>query len=68
MATKLSLTIPTAIDVQSVDVEFEVRDKSTNELVGRVKISRGDIDWYRKSARNVTGTATWRQFQDWMEA
>ena len=63
MATKVTLKIPQTIDIGKVDVEFEVRDGKN--LLGRMKISTGGIDWWPNNARRRR-TSTWRQFADWM--
>jgi len=58
-AHKVSLTIPHTIDIGNVDVEFEVRDGKN--LMGKVKISKGGIDWWPANARRKR-SATWEQF------
>jgi hypothetical protein len=64
IATKITLTVP-PIDVVNVDHVFEVRQGTA--LVGRLKVSRGGLDWYRANARRRTGRATWQQLKKWME-
>jgi hypothetical protein len=60
-AKKVSLKVPSAIEVGNVDVEFEVRD-GTN-LMGTVAISRGGIDWRPKGKHRANSVSvTWTQF------
>jgi hypothetical protein len=66
MATKkITLTVP-PINVVNIDHVFEVREGGA--LVGRLKISKGGLDWYRANAQRWTGRATWGQLRDWMES
>jgi len=58
-ATQINLRVPTPIPVGSVDIEFEVR--KDNVLQGRVKISRGGIDW-RKAHAQTSKSLNWDQF------
>ena len=62
--TKIKLTIAHPIEVRNVDVEMEVRHGQ--ELLGKVLISRGGLDWYPSNARKAR-KKTWRQLADWME-
>ena len=64
MAHSIQMKLP-AQTVKNSDVEFEVR--SAGELLGRVKISKGGLDWYKKNAKTRTGRATWSQFKAYME-
>ena len=64
-ATKISLRVPTPIEVGNVDIEFEVRNGAA--LVGTVKISRGGIDW-RASGKRRDATVTWKQFSEIMSS
>jgi hypothetical protein len=59
----VKLKVAHAVDVGNVDVEFEVR--KGNGLLGRVKVSKGGIDWIPSNARNAR-KATWQEFADWM--
>lgn len=65
MAHSISVALP-AQTVKNKDVEFEVR--KDGEILGRVKISKGGIDWYAKNAKQRTGRATWTQFKTYMES
>jgi hypothetical protein len=53
------MKIAHAMDVGNVDVEFEIR-KGTR-LMGRVKLSKGSIDWTPANARK-SRKATWTEF------
>jgi hypothetical protein len=59
----VSMKIAHAMDVGNVDVEFEIR-KGTR-LMGRVKLSKGSIDWTPANARK-SRKATWTEFAAWM--
>jgi hypothetical protein len=64
MATHdVTMNLSHPITVMNVDVEFEVR--ADGELMGKVQISRGGIDWmpFKSHPRE----ATWEQFAAWME-
>jgi hypothetical protein len=64
-AKKVSLKVPSAIEVGNVDVEFEVRDGAN--LMGTVAISRGGIDWRPKGKHRANSVSvTWTQFADLM--
>ncbi len=65
MAHNILMKLPPQ-PVGNSDVEFEVR--SAGELLGRVRISKGGVDWYRKNAKQCTGSATWAQFKAFMES
>jgi hypothetical protein len=62
---KISLVIPRAIDVQNTDIELEVT--SDGAMLGRLKISKGTIDWL--PARNTVNyrEMTWERFAEVME-
>jgi hypothetical protein len=61
MAPKnISMKVGQPIEVGKIDVVFEVR--SGPDLLGRMKISKGGIDWYPRKTRK----ATWEQFDAWM--
>lgn len=64
MAKKITLTIP-PINVVNTDHVFEVREGDA--LIGRLKISKGGFDWYKKNAQKVSGSANWEQLKAWME-
>jgi hypothetical protein len=64
MAThEVTMNLSQPITVKNVDVEFEVR--SDGELMGKVQISRGGIDWM--PFKSHPRAATWEQFAAWME-
>ena len=65
MATKITLNVP-PINVVNADSVLEVRKEGV--LLGRLKISRGGLDWYKANAKVRTGRATWTQLKDWMES
>lgn len=58
------LTIPHGITVMNTDIEVVVREDG--EVLGRVRISRGSIDWIPRLGRNAK-TMGWRKFGDLME-
>jgi hypothetical protein len=62
-AHDVTMNLSHPITVKNVDVEFEIR--SDGELMGKVQISKGGIDWtpFKSHAR----AATWEQFAAWME-
>ncbi len=64
MAHDIQMKVPPRT-LGNSDVEFEVR--SGGELLGRLKVSKGGLDWYRKNAKTVTSTARWSQLRNWME-
>ena len=59
----VTMNLSHPITVMNVDVEFEVR--SDGELMGKVQISRGGIDWM--PFKSHPRTASWEQFAAWME-
>lgn len=63
-AKKISMKVEHPIAVGNVDVVFEVRDGA--DLLGRMKISKGGIDWYPKNAQSPR-KSTWVQFDAWMK-
>ena len=64
MAKKITLTLP-PINVVNTDHVFEIREGDV--LQGRLKISKGGLDWYKKNARKASGRASWAQLKEWME-
>jgi hypothetical protein len=64
MAMKVILSVP-PIPVTTTDVEFEIW-QGTKKL-GRVKISKGGIDWYKPGAQRLTRRLTWAEFATTME-
>jgi hypothetical protein len=61
---EISLKILQGITVLNTDIEVAVR--SDGELLGRIRISRGSIDWIpaqKRSARRLS----WTRFADLME-
>ncbi len=65
MATHdISLKIPHGITVVNTDIEVTVREDG--EVLGRVRISRGSIDWIPRLGRRAK-TMRWRKFGDVME-
>lgn len=65
MATHdISLKIPHGITVVNTDIEVTVREDG--EVLGRVRISRGSIDWVPRSGKRAK-TMRWRKFADVME-
>lgn len=63
MAHSVDLSINHPIPIGNVDVTFEVRQG--RQLMGRVTISKGGIDWTPSHGRQAI-TATWTEFADWM--
>jgi len=59
----VTMNLSHPITVRNVDVEFEVR--ADGELMGKVQISRGGIDWM--PFKSHPRAATWEQFAAWME-
>ena len=60
----ISLKILHSLEVVNTDIEVEVREDG--ELLGRIRISRGSIDWIpaqKRSARRLS----WRKFAEVME-
>jgi hypothetical protein len=62
-AHDVTMNLSHPITVKNVDVEFEVR--SDGELMGKVQISKGGIDWTPFTSH--PRTSTWEQFASWME-
>jgi hypothetical protein len=62
-AHDVTMNLSHPITVKNVDVEFEVR--SDGELMGKVQISKGGIDW--TPFKSHPRTASWEQFAAWME-
>jgi hypothetical protein len=61
---EISLNIPHGITVVNTDIEVVVREDG--EVLGRVRISRGSIDWIPGRGRRAK-TMGWRRFGDVME-
>jgi hypothetical protein len=61
---EITLSIPHGITVVNTDIEVVVRENG--EVLGRVRISRGSIDWIPRLSRR-TKTLGWRRFGDVME-
>jgi hypothetical protein len=65
MAThEIILNIPHGITVMNTDIEVVVREDG--EVLGRVRISRGSIDWIPRLGRRAK-TLRWSKFGDVME-
>jgi hypothetical protein len=64
MANKVTLSVP-AMPVQNNDVTFEVQIDGVG--AGKLKISKGGVDWYKKGAQNPTRKLTWKRFRTLME-
>ena len=62
-AKKISLKIEHPIEVGNVDVVFEVREGNT--LLGKLKLSKGGLDWLPNNARRAR-KATWNELDVWM--
>jgi hypothetical protein len=62
---EVGLSIPNEILIGNIDVEFRI--KADGELLGRLRISRGTIDFlpYRKHRRYQL---RWQRFAELMEA
>jgi hypothetical protein len=61
----VTLQLEQRIPVQNVDAVFEVREDG--ELLGKLKISKGTIDWMPAHAK-ITRKRRWRTFAAWMES
>jgi len=62
---EISLKILHGIEIVNTDIEVSVREDG--DLLGRIRISRGSIDWIpaqKRSARRLR----WTKFADLMEA
>ena len=59
---RIDLTLPD-VDVTGVDVRLVIY--SDNERLGRLRISKGTIDWYPKHSKNVR-RYTWERFAELM--
>ena len=55
-----------AIWLSKVDTEVIVR--SDGVIRGRLRISRGTIDWYPRLSKNKRHSLSWERFADLMEA
>jgi len=66
MATHdISLNVPHGITVVNKDIEVHVREDG--EILGRIHISKGSIDWIPANAKQVR-RLSWARFADLMEA
>lgn len=63
--TRINMLIEHPIDVGNVDVVFNVRRGQA--LLGRLKLSKGGLDWYPRGARTPR-KASWQQFHAWMNS
>jgi hypothetical protein len=61
----VTLSVAHPIGIGNVDVVFEVR--RANQLLGRVKISKGGIDWVPAHKRQGI-PVDWKEFSEWMES
>jgi hypothetical protein len=61
---QITLKIPHGITVANTDIEVFVREDG--EILGRVRISRGSIDWMPRMGRRAK-TMRWRRFAETME-
>lgn len=65
MAThEISLNVPHGISVVNKDIEVHVREDG--EVLGRIHISKGSIDWIPASAKQVR-RLSWERFAALME-
>lgn len=65
MAThEITLKIPRGIEISNTDIEVFVREDG--EILGRVRISRGSIDWIPRMGRR-SKTMRWKKFAETME-
>jgi hypothetical protein len=60
----ITLKIQHGITLSNTDVEVVVREDG--EILGRVRISRGSIDWLPRMGRR-SKTMRWRRFAETME-
>jgi hypothetical protein len=64
MAHEISLNIPHGITIVNTDIELEVREDG--DLLGRMRISKGTLDWI--PAHKQRGhRLRWRRFAELME-
>jgi len=61
----LKLRVTRAMEVVNADAEIEVRG-SDDELMGRLLISRGSVDWVGAN-KQLRHRMTWRKFAQVME-
>ena len=61
----LKLRVTRAMEVVNADAEIEVRT-TDNELLGRLLVSRGSIDWVGAN-KQLRHRMTWRKFAKVME-
>ena len=63
-AHDVTMNLSHPITVKNVDVEFEVR--SDGELMGKVQISKGGIDWtpFKSHPRKRPGSSSPRGWRD----
>ena len=63
MAHKVLFTYPNGRLLGNSDIVFEI--KNNNELLGRLKISRGTLRWAQKG--NIEHEVSWEQFANYMQ-
>ncbi len=56
----LKLKVSRAMEVVNADAEIEVRG-TDNELIGRLLLSKGTVDWVPKG-KHLRHTLTWNRF------
>jgi hypothetical protein len=52
--------------VVKTDVEFVIREN--NKILGRLFISKGNIEWVPNNHRTTKYSHKWSEFADWMKA
>jgi hypothetical protein len=65
MANKLGMTIYKEIPIDYTDVEVAVR--TNGKLLGRLKISRGSVDWLPSRRSTSAYRLRWSKFAELME-
>jgi len=60
MAHKVKLTIAHELDIQNVDVEFNV--SVDGQAFGRLRISKGSVDWVPRNMQKSGYRMTWQEF------
>ena len=61
----VSLGIPKPIELGRVDIEVEVR--SDGELLGKIRISKGAIDWMPPYKSKMAYSMDWEEFAEVMQ-